>query len=141
MRAFGIVNAVSALMSLALTLGSEAPARAEDLPDHFKTIVSVEKASPSEVGAKNILQLDTSMFELYGDAGQILKKNILAEHPIILGLFSGAGGRFVLYRHGMAPLEAPSVPVAYQLLKSVGHSTMALGEIVMPYLDNASHTS
>jgi hypothetical protein len=137
MRAFGIVmSGVSALMSLALTLGSEAPARAGDVPDYFKTIVSVEKASPSEIGAKNILQLDTSMFELYGDAGQIFKKNILAEHPIILGLFSGAGGRFVLYRPGMAPLEAPSVPIVYQLLKSIGHSTMALSEVLVPYLNS-----
>jgi hypothetical protein len=139
MRAFGIVmSGVSALMSLALALalGSEAPARAGDLPEYFKAIVSVEKASPSEVGTKSILQLDTSMFELYGDAGQIFKKNILAEHPIILGLFSGAGGRFILYRPGMAPLEAPSVPIVYQLLKSIGHSTMALSEVLVPYLNS-----
>ena len=101
-----------------------------------KAIVSVEKASPAEVAAKNILQLDTSMFELYGDAGQIFKKNILAEHPIILGLFSGAGGRFILYRPGMTPLEAPSVPIVYQLLKSIGHSTMALSEVLVPYLNS-----
>ena len=63
------------------------------------------------------MQLDTSMFELYGDAGQIFKKNILAKHPIILGLFSGAGGRFILYRPGMTPLEAPPVPIVYQLLE------------------------
>ncbi len=137
MRAFGIVTSgVSALMSFALALGSGAAARAGDLPDYFKAIVSVEKASPSEVGAKNILQLDTSMFELYGDAGQIFKKNILAEHPIVLGLFSGAGGRFILYRPGMAPLEAPSVPIVYQLLKSIGHSTMALSEVLVPYLNS-----
>ena len=52
------------------------------------------------------------MFELYGNAAQIFKKNILAEHPVILGLFSGAGGQFILYRPGMTPLEAPSVPSA-----------------------------
>jgi hypothetical protein len=137
MHAFGIViSGASALMSLALALGSEAPACAGDLPDYFKAIVSVEKASPSEVGAKNILQLDASMFELYGDAGQIFKKNILAEHPIVLGLFSGGGGRFILYRPGMAPLEAPSVPIVYQLLKSIGHSTMALSEVLVPYLSS-----
>jgi len=51
-------------------------------------------------------------------------------------LFSAAGGRFILYRPGVTPLEAPSVPIVYQLLKSVGHSTMALSEVVMPYLDN-----
>src|SRR5262249_8605575 len=53
-----------------------------------------------------------------------------------LGLFTGAGGQFILYRPGMAPLEAPSVPIVYQLLKSVGHSTMALAEVVLPYLNS-----
>ena len=73
--------------------------------------------------------------------GQTFKKNILARHPLILGLFSGAGGRFILYRPGMAPLEAPPVPTAYQLLKSVGHSTMALAEVVVPYLDSPGDPS
>ena len=68
-------------------------------------------------------------------------KNILAKHPVILGLFSGAGGRFILYRPGMAPLDAPSVPIVYQLLKSVGHSTMALTQVVGPYLDNPANQS
>jgi len=42
----------------------------------------------------------------------------------------------ILYRPGMAPLDAPQVPIVYQLLKSVGHSTMALAQVVGPYLDN-----
>jgi hypothetical protein len=33
------------------------------------------------------------------------------------------------------------VPVVYQLLKSIGHSTMALAEVVGPYLDNADNQS
>ena len=41
----------------------------------------------------------------------------------------------------MAPLEAPSVPLVYQLLKSVGHSTMALAEVVLPYVDNPGNLS
>ena len=41
----------------------------------------------------------------------------------------------------MGPLEAPSVPVVYQLMKSVGHSTMALSVVVTPYLDNAANQS
>jgi hypothetical protein len=81
------------------------------------------------------------MFALYADAGRVFQKNFLAQHPLILGLFSGAGGRFILYRPGMAPLEAPSVPTVYQLLKSVGHSVMALSEVVGPYLDNAANQS
>jgi hypothetical protein len=33
------------------------------------------------------------------------------------------------------------VPIVYQLLKSVGHSTMTLTEIVTPYLDNPDNQS
>ncbi len=41
---------------------------------------------------KNVLTLNTVMFELYGDAAQVFKKNLLNKHPVILGLFSVAGG-------------------------------------------------
>jgi hypothetical protein len=133
-------SACSLLASL-LVAGSGTPAHAADLPDYFKPIVGTERASAAEIGTKNVLQLNTTMFELYGDAGRIFQKNILAQHPIILGLFSGAGGRFILYRPGMPPLEAPQVPIDYQLMKSVGHSTMALGEVVVPYVNSPNDTS
>ena len=123
-----------ALLLSLVTFESGPPASAAELPSYFKDIVRTETASPAEIGTKNILQLNTTMFELYGDAGQVFKKNILSQHPLILGLFSGAGGRFILYRPGMAPIDAPPVPVAYQLLKSVAHSTMALAEVLVPYL-------
>jgi hypothetical protein len=131
-----IMGGACALLSLTVAVGSGSPARAADVPSYFKEIVGTQTATPAEIGTKNILQLNTTMFELYGDAGQVFKKNILAEHPVILGLFSGAGGRFILYRPGMAPIDAPSVPIVYQLLKSVGHSTMALAEVVVPYLNS-----
>jgi hypothetical protein len=60
---------------------------------------------------------------------------------VILGLFSGAGGRFILYRPGQPPLDAPQVPIDYQLMKSVGHSTMALGQIVAPYINSPNDKS
>ena len=132
-----VAIALGGVCALLLSLvGSRPSAHAADLPSYFKDIVGTETASPAEIGTKNILQLNTTMFELYGDAGQVFKKNILAQHPLILGLFSGAGGRFILYRPGMAPIDAPSVPIVYQLLKSVAHSTMALGEVVVPYLNS-----
>src|SRR5271170_373113 len=130
------LGGVYALLSSLIAVGSGLSAHAADLPSYFKEIVGTETASPAEIGTKNILQLNTTMFELYGDAGQVFKKNILAQHPLILGLFSGAGGRFILYRPGMAPTDAPPVPIVYQLLKSVGHSTMALAEVLVPYLNS-----
>jgi hypothetical protein len=133
MRNFLTTAGAGALLLLVLTSGS---GRTADLPDYFKTIVGTQNPSAAEVGTKNVLQLNKTMFELYGDSAQIFQRNFLNTHPVILGLFSGAGGRFILYRPGQAPLEAPSVPIQYQLMKSVGHSTMALGEIVIPYLNS-----
>ena len=40
----------------------------------------------------------------------------------------------ILYRPGHAPEVAPPVPIVYQLAKSVGHSSMAIYQIVAPYL-------
>ena len=116
-------------------------AQANELPPYMKVIVGSSAATPREVATKDVLALNTMMFELYGAAAASFKSNILAQHPVILALFSGTGGRFILYRPGMAPLEGPPVPVVYQLLKSVGHSTMALAEVVGPYLDSPADQS
>jgi hypothetical protein len=122
-------------------LGGSAVAQAQGLPSYMEPISGVTTTTPGDVATRDVLALNTGMFELYGDAGKIFQANMLARHPVILGLFTGAGGRFTLYRPGQPPLEAPPVPVVYQLLKSVGHSTMALSEVVGPYLDNSSNTS
>ena len=124
---------------LLATLGTAA--KAQDLPSFMAPIAGRTQSTPAETATNNVLALNTGMFELYGDAAKVFTRNILSKHPVILGLFSGAGGRFILYRPGMAPLEAPSVPVVYQLLKSIGHSTMALTQVVGPYLDNPADQS
>jgi hypothetical protein len=116
-------------------------AQSQGLPSYMAPISGRTASSSAETATKNVLALNTAMFELYDNAAKIFQKNILDKHPVILGLFSGAGGRFVLYRPGMAPLDAPSVPIVYQLLKSVDHSTMALAQVVGPYLDNAADQS
>ena len=116
-------------------------ASAAGLPAYLQGIVGTSTSSAGEVATKNILQLNTSMFDLYADAGLTFRKNILAQHPVILALFSGAGGRFILYRSGMAPLDASPVPAVYALLKSVAHSTMALAVVVEPYLKSPNDQS
>jgi hypothetical protein len=125
----------------AALLFSHSAIHADDLSTGLGTVVGKLSASPAEVATKNVLALNAGMFDLYGASAQITKANILANHPLILGLFSGAGGRFILYRPGEAPLEAPSVPIAYQVLKSVGHSTMALFVTVMPYVESPEDKS
>ena len=131
-----------ALLVLAsATVLSALPARAADLPADMKNLVGTPVPAPGAIETANVLTLNKSMFELYDDASAIFRKNILANHPVILAQFSGAGGAFTLYRPGQPPLEAPSVPITYQLLKSVGHSTMALAQVVGPYLDNPQDKS
>ena len=132
---------ICACVSVAVVLFSFSATHADDLSPKIKMIVGKSAADPAEVATKNVLALNSAMFDLYSASAQTFKANILARHPVILALFSGAGGRFILYRPGEPPIEAPPVPVAYQLLKSVGHSTMALSVVVMPYLDSPDDLS
>jgi hypothetical protein len=129
-----------ALTAMALVC-SGISASTQELPSYMAPISGQTQSTPAEVATKNVLALNSMMFDLYGDAAQIFQKNFLSKHPVILGLFSGAGGRFILYRPGMAPLDAPQVPMTYQMLKSVGHSTMAVSEVVAPYVNNAANQS
>ena len=128
-------------LAVAMLLSSTVATHAQSLPSYMAPISGQTTATPADIATKDMLALNTGMFELYGDAGKIFQANILAKHPVILGLFSGAGGRMVLYRPGMPPLDGPPVPVVYQLLKSVGHSTMALAEVVGPFVDNPDDKS
>jgi hypothetical protein len=67
---------------------------------------------------------------------ETFKQNMRARVPIILAMFSGQGGQMILYRPGQAAEVAAPVPIVYQLAKSVGHSSMAIYEIVAPYLSD-----
>jgi hypothetical protein len=142
MRAYSLSKALmyATLTSIA-SAGFGSTARAQELPSYMAPISGRTVSSPVETATKNVLALNTAMFELYDNAARIFERNILSRHPVILALFSGVGGRFILYRPGMPPLEAPSVPIVYQLLKSVDHSTMALAQVVGPYLDNPTEQS
>jgi len=128
------------LAAVALVLIAGAPSsRAADVSTAMQPIAGTLDTPPQAVANRNILALNTAMFELYGDAARVFQQNILNRHPVILGMFSGAGGRLILYRPGQAPLEASQVPAVYQLLKSLGHSTLAMTQVVAPYLDNAAN--
>jgi hypothetical protein len=103
---------VYAATTSVMLLGLGTAATAQNLPSYMAPIEGRTVSTPADTATKNVLALNSMMFELYDDAARIFQANILSKHPVILGLFSGAGGRFILYRPGMAPLEAPSVPIA-----------------------------
>lgn len=116
-------------------------AQPAQMPEAMKSLVGVTAPTDAGAAAGNLLALNRGMFELYDDAAGAFSRNIQASHPIVMALFSGSGGNFTLFRPGQPPLEAPPVPVVYQLLKSVGHSTMALTQVVGPYVDGPANPS
>jgi hypothetical protein len=107
------------------------------VPEFLRSVVAEEKpASAREVAEQAVLALNSSMMTLYEHSLVKFKQNIRDQVPIILALFTGQGGQFILYRPGQAPEIAPPVPIVYQLAKSVGHSAMAIYQILAPHLTN-----
>ncbi len=129
---------VALAFTLTLTLGLGLASRrsfADDLPDYMKIIVGHgAPATKAQVGDENLLALDIAMFGIYDDAKAKAQKNFLAEHPAILALFSNQGGKLILYRPGKEPLQAPEVPIRYQIYKSVGHSSLAVFVLAASHL-------
>ena len=77
---------------------------------HAADRAAARRRARADIATKNVLALNTGMFELYDDAAKIFQKNILSKHPVILGLFSGAGGRFILYRPGHGAARGAAGP-------------------------------
>lgn len=130
-----------ATLSMVALGGSVSRLAAAELPPYMNIVVGGERPGPADTARQNVLALNQAMFGLYDGASRVFRRNILAQHPVILALFSGAGGRLILYRPGQPPLEAPSVPVVYQLLKSVGHATMVLPVTAGPHIDKPADQS
>jgi len=132
-----LISTVAA--SLIATASAMGPASAQapaNLPEYLANITGNTASNPSDVATRDILQLNVGMFSLYDRAADIYRRNILAKHPIILAMFTGEGGRLMLFRPGQAPIDAPKVPKVYQILKSTGHSTMAISQVVIPSVNN-----
>jgi hypothetical protein len=107
------------------------------VPEFLRVVVADEKSANARVVAEqSLLALNSSMLRLYDESLEKFKQNMRDRVPIILALFTGAGGQFILYRPGRDPEIAPSVPLVYQLAKGVGHSSMAIYQVVAPYLAN-----
>jgi hypothetical protein len=107
------------------------------VPEFLRVVVADEKpASTRAVAERAVLALNSSMMRVYDESLEMFKQNMRDRVPIILALFTGQGGQMTLYRPGHPPEVAPPVPIVYQLAKSVGHSSMAIYQIVAPYLAN-----
>jgi len=102
-------------------------------------VIDPSKPVPKDkIAFNNMLTLNDDMFTVYDKSLGIYKNDFLNKHPLIMGLFSGKGGRFILYRPGQPPLEAESVPQVYQAAKSIGHCAMGTFVLLSPYSANPS---
>src|SRR5262245_14981889 len=136
-----LLHLAAGVLAAGLAAGTASAQTPTNLPPWLADITGTTPQTPAALATRDVLQLNVSMFALYDNAAKIFQNNIMDRHPIILALFSGAGGRMILYRPGKPPEEAPSVPIVYQVMKSTGHSTMAISEVVMPYINNAADKS
>lgn len=140
---FGAVSTPAAPAAKAPAAASPAtPASpaAVAVPEFMQSfVIPKDRAVSRENNAlNNIYVLNDQMFVIYDKSLEIFRQNFLSKHPLIMGLFSGKGGRFILYRPGQPPLEAESVPFVYQVGKSIGHTAMATFELLAPYMANSS---
>jgi hypothetical protein len=129
-------------LAVAVLTGFVVIADADDIPGYMRNVVApLPMTSPKAVAVRDALALDDQMQAIYSSSQQIYKKNLLATSPVILGLFSNQGGEFYLCRPGQPMIQAPRVPVGYEICKSCGHSTMAVYQLVAPYLANPDDPS
>lgn len=145
-RQFFATGGALAAGSLALSLPAQALAEKAEivnfgaaadqaLPAFMEIVTAKGKpASKREVAEAAVNKLDSAMNELYAATLKFSKRNFRDQFPIIIALFSGEGGRMILYPAGKAPIVADRVPMAYELAKSVSHSPMAVYEVVCPFL-------
>ena len=108
------------------------------VPGYMKPFTqNLEKPISKEKTALGLLySLNDQMFTIYDKSLSIYQKNFLDRTNLIMALFSGDGGRFILYRAGQPPLEAEPPPSLYRVAKSVGHSAMATFDLLAPYTAN-----
>jgi hypothetical protein len=132
-----ITLAAALLSSACLSISQAADDAAA--PDFLKEVVlnAAPPMTKEQRAFNTVYQLNNSMFTIYDNSLNIYQKNIRARVPLIMALFSGKGGRFILYRPGKEPLEAPSVAPIYQAAKACGHCAMATYACVAPYIANS----
>lgn len=112
------------------------------LPAYLDIVVDQGKpASQADVAVANIEALDTGMQRIYAQTLTKYKAHMRERVPIILAQFNDWGGSMTLMPPGEEPIKADPVPQIYTLVKSVSHSSMAIYQLIAPYLANPGDTS
>ncbi len=119
---------------LAILFYQALPAFAADAPASLPIFVADPTAdTKAQIASRNVYALNSEMMGIYKNSLAICKQNILKNSNLIMGLFTGKGGRFILYRAGQPPIEESGPPL-YEIAKSIGHAPMAVYEIAAPYV-------
>ncbi|WP_183458755.1 hypothetical protein [Microbulbifer rhizosphaerae] len=95
-------------------------------------MIDEDQVSKSEQAAKRLFALDDKMQQNYAVTQRMVGE---MQSPVILAMFNGVGGKYILRRHGREVAVEP-VPELYQQMKSVSHTIVGVYEIVSPYFDS-----
>ena len=130
-------SCVAVRAAVCASILGQGAAVAGDAPDFMKEVVLNDgPATPkSKIAFNNVYALNSAMMPIYDSRLAMFKDHVRSRVPLIMALFSGKGGRFILYRPGQPPLEADPVPDSYALAKSIGHTGMATYQLVSPFCD------
>ncbi|MDG2423954.1 MAG: hypothetical protein P8M22_08250 [Phycisphaerales bacterium] len=115
---------------LAIGFGASTANAVQPSPEQKKIIQQVQVDQVSE-SSDRLYKLDSVMQENYAktqyEVGQM-------QSPVILALFNGSGGKYILRRNGKQVAVEP-VPPIYKKIKSVSHTLVGIFEIVSPYFE------
>ncbi len=126
-------------LSTLLALSISSAVSAAEIPDYMK-IITLNEGAPiakDKIAFKNLYALNEGMFPIYESRIALYKKHLRDRIPLIMGLFSGDGGRFILYPPGKDSIEAPPPPAVYKMAKSVGHCAMVTYDLVAPFCNSS----
>lgn len=122
---FWLMSIVIAIL-LIISFGSLAICQEE-------AVVGEERLSESQEAAQRLYNLDDKMMANYADTQRLVGQS---QSPVILAMFNGVGGKYILIRNGNVEAVEP-VPALYQQVKSVSHTIVGVFEIVSPYFANS----
>ncbi|MGD9651328.1 MAG: hypothetical protein AB7I96_07780 [Candidatus Dadabacteria bacterium] len=98
-----------------------------------EAVVGEERLTESQEAAQRLYNLDAKMTANYTDTQRLAGQS---QSPVILVMFNGVGGKYILIRNGNVEAVEP-VPALYQQIKSASHTIVGVFEIMSPYFDNS----
>lgn len=118
--------------TLSVGLGWSLSQAAEPSPEQVKIIQQIQ-VDPATEASDRLYKLNSVMQENYAKTQYVIGQ---MQYPVILAMFNGNGGRYILRRSGKQVAVEP-VPVIYEQIKSVSHTIVGIFEIVSPYFSHS----